>query len=245
MKLPFENHRNKKKKTCFPISTRPPPGCYEINISYMCKFQILPNSKEHAGWFPRDPNERCGLSRWFVSSPLVFVGLPWSRFFLDVFVSKANGPQCSLGFPQRPKCQTSAWDLASALWQPLIDFAFCQVESTEVFGLVLEVRAFQFGERFFPWKGWFSKAKISLQKEHGMWVSLKLVRHEGVNRNSSNHIKWVWNSLIWTIVSWCLAKNARDRMTNDRHCQIATKVKAQVETTLPLYLENPKPPLYL
>ena len=77
MKLPFEKPP-KKKKRCFPISTR--LRAATKSTRYMCKFQILPNSKEHPGWFPKDPNERCGLSRWFESSPLVFVGLPLSRF---------------------------------------------------------------------------------------------------------------------------------------------------------------------
>lgn len=145
----------KKTKTVLPHFNTP-PGCYEINTLYV-QISNLAKLKGASQW-----------KMWFITVIhiilLGFCGFTMESIFLDFFVSKANGRQCSLGFPQRPKCQTSAWDLASALWQPLVYFALCQVESTEVFGFVLEVRAFQFGERFFLETVGFQKRRYLYKK---------------------------------------------------------------------------------
>lgn len=201
MKLPFE--KPPEKKRCFPISTR--LRAATKSTRYMCKFQILPNSKEHPGWFPKDPNERCGLSRWFISSFLVFVGLPWSRFSYISLYQRQTAPifiRVSPTSKMSNICMRSCIGTLATfgwLWSlpGWIDWSvrFC-------FGSP----GISVWRTFFPWNSWFSKAKISLQREHGMWVSLKVVRHEGVHRNSSNHIKWVWFFWFEQFFSWCLAK---------------------------------------
>ena len=48
---------------------------------------------------------------------------------------------------------------------------------------------------------------------------------------TSNGIEILWFEQFFFLVP---CKNTRDRMTNDRHRQMATKVKAHVETTVPL-----------
>ncbi len=158
----------------------------------LCKCQVLPNSRSFRGGFLRDPNKGCGLSGDSYHPPcFFFCRLPWSQFCwisMDFFVSKRLRILMD-GFPQRPKCQTSAWDLALALWLPVTVASTGSIKVPSGWG---EVLAFRFGERFFWKNGWFSKAKIFQTKKTPMESEFhwNLAWHEGVIRYSSNHIKW-------------------------------------------------------
>ena len=227
----------KKNKTVLPHFNTP-PGCYEINTLYVqifksCQTQrsipmkdvVYHGDSYHPSWFlwvyhgVDFPGFLCIKGK----RPPMFTRVSPTSKMSNICMRSCIGTLATFGW---------LWSLPGSIdWS----VRFC-------FGspAILVWRTFFLETVGFQKRRYLYKKNMACELHWNLLDMRELIE---ILLVSSNGFEILWFEQFFFLVP---CKNTRDRMTNDRHCQIATKVKAHVETTVPLVVPlGPKPPLYL